>query len=108
MGTVIQFPTFDEREWEKIAEAFSQLLLQAGADRAAADWICNDMKPRYLALAAGQNFAVPDLCLETANSMISFFRDAFNRALLQILMLEIQLYVVQKYLKDNPQLVKAF
>src|SRR4051794_26602617 len=53
MGEFVDFPTFDERSWHEIEGAIRRALLEGGLHAAGVDWICEDMKPRYLAINSG-------------------------------------------------------
>jgi hypothetical protein len=53
MAEAFQFPDFTERSWPENAAAVRAAALASGWSPSAADWICDDLKPRFKAALAG-------------------------------------------------------
>lgn len=98
MGEVIQFPGFDERTWREIEPTIRKVLLDARGPADMADWVCDDMKNRFLAANAQTTLTLEtndhsrQHVTDAVTACVRFMHDATNRMLLQMLRLEIELY----------------
>ena len=101
MGEVIAFPAFDERQWRFIEEGLRAVLAEENAPADAIDWICEDLKPRYLACtnSLSVSLKVPDECADAVNSIVKqltdFFHDTTSRMMLEMAKLEAELYAAK-------------
>lgn len=98
MGEIVQFPGFDERAWREIEPAIRGALLNAGGPMEMADWICEDIKKRFLAanvrttLTLAMNEHSREHVAGAVKACVQLMHDATSRMMLQILELEIELY----------------
>ncbi len=98
MGDIIQFPGFDERSWREFEPGLRDTLVTAGADTKAIDWVCADLKKRFLAVQMQMqpSFAIPQICehpvKNAVDTCVKFMHEAMNRSLLQMVLLELELY----------------
>lgn len=98
MGDVIQFPGFDERAWREFEPTIRSVLKQVGGTAEMADWVCKDMKPRFLAVNLETTLPLKSTLqsygdvVEAAKACTNVMHQATSQMLLQILNLEIELY----------------
>lgn len=97
MTDVIGFPNFGARTWNEIESSLRNHLLLAGGPPGFADWVCNDIRPRAVALQAQWQLILPASIAPTdaeelAHRVTSMVRECTNRALGEILEIEIDLY----------------
>jgi hypothetical protein len=56
MAEIIKFPTSGERAWPDVEQKIRSVLLKMGSFPSLVDWICADLKPRWLmAITAATN-----------------------------------------------------
>ena len=88
MGEIIQFPT-DVRSIESVIR---KILEDQGCSQKAIDWIWGDMHPRIKEFSLDRSFRGPPGSEALMKDMEDFAREIANRALLEVLKLEIELY----------------
>jgi hypothetical protein len=89
MGDVVDFPAPDENIERMVREA----LRGAGADQAMIDWIRADFRPRYEGLKSNAELPpAPIECAALINAAIHFFQERVHHAVVQMLLIEIELY----------------
>lgn len=107
MAEIIQFPNFGERDWRIIEASLRDVLQSGNLSIEAIDWICKDLKPRYLAGTDDLSFSInaPVEChaaiQETANQLISFFHKATSRMMLEMAKLEVELYMAKQGIENE-------
>lgn len=101
MAEIIQFPKLGERDWRIIESSLRDTLQSNNMSAEAIDWICKDLKPRYMAGTDSLSFSInaPVEChaaiQETADKLISFFHQATTRMMLEMAKLEVELYMAK-------------
>ncbi len=98
MGDVINFPGINERSWHDLGPQIQDILRDAGAPAACAEWVCADLKPRFLAIQAEQRLSIPapPNCERAVNAAVDacakFFHGVTDRVLLELVKLELELW----------------
>ena len=108
MGDVIQFPGFDERSWNEMEPEIRSGLVNAGTPLEITEWICGDIKKRYLAANVQYTLSVSATeqsrqdVMDAVNACVRIMHDATSRFLFQIIELEIELYFAKHAGEDRP------
>lgn len=91
MGDVIQFPNDAQRNWA-VMESGLRGLLAPQLGESGADWICRDLRPRWDAIQGSLSIHSPPECAPVIKQLQGFMRETIDKCLLQIILLEIELY----------------
>jgi hypothetical protein len=94
MGELINFPAPTEKEWRLLQKTLLGILAKADLSAEASRWVLDDMKPRYFAIAAQGPFdlTVPEQCAPHIEAVAAYLSEGTNRALGELLKLEVELY----------------
>jgi hypothetical protein len=99
---VIQFPDRRERVWRVVETAVRGQVREAGAGDAAADWILNDLRPRFEAFHGGAlDIEVPTEAAARVTEIVRFMHDRMSAGLFEMIRLEVELYGA-KFLSLTP------
>lgn len=97
MSNVIQFPAADERTWTELSRGLREAL-SPNIGQQAVDWILADLKPRFMKITQSFSYSAqcPPGCeitlQEMARAIEGFVKENTNQWLLQMVMLEAELY----------------
>jgi hypothetical protein len=94
MGEVIGFPAPTEKEWRLLEKTLLEILTEADLSAEVVRWVLDDMRPRYFAIAAQGplDLTVPGQCAPHIKAVAAYLSEGTNRALVEILKLEVELY----------------
>jgi hypothetical protein len=101
VSNVIQFPAADERAWTEVSRGIRDGL-SPPMDRQVIDWVLADLKPRFMKITLSFDHSVqflPAGCevilQEAAQAFRQFLDEYTNQWLLQMVLLEAELYAAK-------------
>ena len=94
MSNVISLPTLDERNWKAIAEQIRIECFRLGMPAGAANWICDDMKPRWISVGGRFSEPLADAAQmqEWLRRLTDFVQSTLSKIMVQMLILEFELW----------------
>jgi hypothetical protein len=95
MAEIFEFPGADARQWPEVEAGIRASLFQVGAPAGMADWICQDMRPRFLEVRSNISVAIPPACRAAAETVASVLREIVSARIAQMVGLEAELYIAK-------------
>jgi hypothetical protein len=115
MAKIFKAPEFNERSWPEVAEMVHAAALANGWSPSEADWVCANLKPRYLAALAGlreklsdfeQSKVVPEANWQITNEVAKIYREAIKQLFGQMIAMQFDL-AFAKFARDGDELLKG-
>jgi hypothetical protein len=105
MAEALQFPDFTERSWPENAAAVRAAALASGWSPSAANWICDDLKPRFKTALVGireklsaleqAQEGVSEQSRQFANQTAEIYREAIKQFWGQLFVMEFELWLAK-------------
>jgi hypothetical protein len=107
---IVKFLEFNERSWPEVARMVHAAALANGWSPSEADWICANLKPRYLTASTDlrdklsafeQSKVIPEENWQIAIEVAKIYREAIKQLFGQMIAMQFDLAFAKFGRKDN-------